>query len=87
MISFQNWHKQQPAPDIIYADFEALTTKISGPELNPDQSNTQKTQQHEACAYGDILLRCDCQIEPPVVYRGPDAAEHFLNAIQKEGRH
>ena len=41
MISLQNWHKQQPAPYIIYADFEALTTKVEGPELNPDQSATE----------------------------------------------
>ena len=43
-------------------------------------------QQHEACGYSYIVARCDGQTEPPVVYRGPDAAEHFLNDIQKEER-
>ena len=54
-MTFQNWHKQQPAPFIIYADFEAPTTKNEGAELNPDQSNTQKMQQHEAYGY---MVRC-----------------------------
>ncbi|MEW8615747.1 MAG: hypothetical protein AB2610_21530, partial [Candidatus Thiodiazotropha sp.] len=29
-LTFQNHHKQLPAPYIIYADFEALTTKVEG---------------------------------------------------------
>lgn len=47
-LSSQNRHKQLPAPFIIYANFEALTTKINGPELDPNESNTQTTQQHTA---------------------------------------
>ena len=83
-LSFRNWHKQQPAPYIIYADFEALTTKIEGPEPNPTQSNTHKTQLHQACGYGYIIVRCDGESTPPVVYRGPHAAERFLVALQEE---
>ena len=30
-LAFQNYHKQLPVPFIIYADCEALTTKIAGP--------------------------------------------------------
>ena len=85
-LSFQNHHKQLPVPFIIYADFEALTTKIEGPELNPTNSNTQKTQHHETCSYCYIVVRCDGHTEPLVEYRGPDAAEHFLQAIQGEER-
>ena len=29
-------------------------------------------------------MRCDVQTELPVEYRGPNAAEHFLQAVQKE---
>ena len=43
-LTFQNHHKQLPAPYIIYADFEALTTKVEGPELDPTKSNTRRTQ-------------------------------------------
>ena len=85
-LASQNHHKQLPAPYIIYADFEALTTKVEGPELDPTKSNTQRTQYHEACSYSYIVVRCDGQTEPPVEYRGPNAAKHFLESLQEEER-
>ena len=85
-LAFQNHHQQRLAPFIMYAEFEALTTKIEGPELNPMKSNTGKTQDHEACSYCYIVVRCDGQTELPVEYRGPNAAEHFLEALQEEER-
>ena len=84
ILEFKNWHRQMPVPFIIYADFESLTTKIEGPELNPNQSNTRKTQLHQACGYSYIVVRCDGYTEHPVVYRGYDAAEKFLVALQEE---
>ena len=84
--AFQNHHKQLPAPYIIYADFEALTAKVEGPELEPTKSNTQRRQHHEACSYSYIVVRYDGQTEPPVKYRGSNAAEHFLESLQEEKR-
>ena len=83
-LNFQNNHKQLPAPFIIYADFEALTTKVEGSELDPTKSNTQRTQHHEACSYSYIVVRCDGQTEPPVEYHGHNAAEHLLKSLQEE---
>ena len=85
-FTFQNHHKKLPAPYVIHADFEALTTKIEGPELDPTKSNTQRTQHHEACSYCYVKVRCDGQTEAPVEYRGPGAAEHFLRALLEEER-
>ena len=85
-LTFQNHHKQLPAPYVIYADFEALTTKVEGPELDPTKSNTQKTQHHEACSYCYVVVRCDGKTEAPAQYRGPNTAEHFLRALQVEER-
>ena len=85
-ITFQNYHRQFPAPFVIYADFEALPTKIEGPELDPSVSNTQRTQLHKTCSYCYVVVRCDGKTETPVEYRGPDASEHFLRAIQVEER-
>ena len=86
-LAFQNHHKLLPTPFPIYADFEALTTKIEGPELNPMKCNTRKTQHHEACSYCYIVVvRCNGQTELPVEYRGPNAAEHFLQTLQEEER-
>ena len=83
-LTFQNHHKQLPAPYVIYADFEALTTKVEGLELDPTKSNTQKTQHHEACSYCYVVVRCDGKTEAPAQYRRPNAAEHFLRALQVE---
>ena len=83
-VAFQNHHKRLPVPFIIYADFEGLTTKVDEPELDPAKSNTQRTQHHEAYSYCYIVVRCDGQTEPPVEYRGPDAAEHLLKSLQDE---
>ena len=83
-VALQNHHKQLPAPFIIYAGFEALTTKTEGRELNPMKSNTRNTQHHEACSYC-YIVRCDGQTELPVEYRGPNAA-HFLEALQVENQ-
>ena len=57
-LTLQNHHKQLPATNIIYADFEALTTKVEGPELDPTNTNTQRTQHHETCSYSCIVVLC-----------------------------
>ena len=61
-----------------------LTIKVKGPKIDPAKSNTQRTQQHEACRYSYVVVICDGETEPPVKCRGPDAAEHFLQALQGE---
>ena len=65
-----------------------LTTKVEGARVWPDeeQHNTRKPQHHEACSYCYVINRCDGQTEPPVEYRGPNTAEHFLKALQEEER-
>ena len=65
---------------------ETLTTKTKGPKLDPTKSNNVKTQQHEACSYSYVVVCCDGETEPPVEYRGPNAAEHLLQALQEEER-
>ena len=70
-LTFQNYHKQMPAPSVIYADFESLARKIDGPELDPSKSNTQKTKHHEACGLAYVVVRCDGHSKPPERYRGP----------------
>ena len=77
-------HQAAAGPYIIYSDFEDLTTKVEGPELDPTKSNTQRTQHHEACSYSYMVVRCDVQTKPPVEYRDPNATEHFLESLQEE---
>ena len=39
ILKFNNFHKQLPVPFVIYADFEAITEKISGCQPNNYKSN------------------------------------------------
>ena len=55
ILKFTNYNKQMKAPYIIYADFEAITTKIE--EHVGD--HTERTQLHEACGYSFVLVRSD----------------------------
>ncbi|XP_078356312.1 uncharacterized protein LOC144641138 [Oculina patagonica] len=86
-LSFQNHHKQMRAPYVIYADFEALVRKISGCERGTEskqKSYTEKTEQHEACGFAYTVVRSDGRNKRPVVYRGENAVEVFLNCLQEE---
>ena len=56
ILKFENFHKQQAVPFVIYADFEAITEKISGCKPNDDKSYTQEYQRHTDCGYGYIRL-------------------------------
>ena len=41
-VFFQNHYKQLPVSFIIYADFEAFTAKVEGPELHPRKEQYQE---------------------------------------------
>ena len=83
-IMFNNYRKQLKAPYIIYADFDSITQKIQGQNLDPKKSGMQNTAHHEACGYSFIVLICDGETKPPVIYSSPNAANHFLKTLQKE---
>ena len=51
-ISFGNFFKTQPAPFVIYADFEAITEKLDSCQPPNDKSFTTTYQSHQACSYG-----------------------------------
>jgi hypothetical protein len=87
ILKFENWHRQMKAPYIIYADFESIINKFEGPELDSDKTykrNTQKTQQHLACGFSYTVVRSDGAVGEPVVYRGSNATEIFLQRLEQE---
>ena len=58
ILKFNNFHKQLPVPFVIYADFEALTEKVSGCKPNTEKSFTQEYQKHTDCGYGYKVVCC-----------------------------
>lgn len=79
-IEFTNHHKQMLAPFVIYADFEAITEKISGCEPNNVKSYTNQYQKHTSCSYGCKLVCChdDKYSKPVKIYRGENTISYFM---------
>ena len=86
ILKFINFHKQQPVPFIIYADFEAIIEKISGCKPNNDKSYTEAYQKHTDCGYGYKVVCCydDKYTKPVQIYRGEKAVYKFMEAMLEE---
>ena len=80
-ISFTNFRKQLPAPFVIYADFEAITEKVS-----QKKSQTEQYQKHTACGYGYKVVCCydDKFSKPAKIYRGEMTIQKFMKDMLAE---
>ena len=86
LLTFRNFDKQLAAPIVIYADFECiLPTYDSVPRDETTTSFTDAYQSHIPCgfAYKVVSVNPDYTKET-VVYRGENAADKFLDALQDE---
>ena len=86
ILKFNNFHKQQAVPFVIYADFEAITEKIQGCQPNDKKSFTEAYQKHTDCGYGYKLVCCydDKYTKPLQLYRGQHAVYGFMEAMLQE---
>ena len=86
ILKFNNHHKQQPVPFVIYADFEAITEKIQGCRQNNDSSYTEAYQKHTDCGYGYKVVCCydDKYTKPVQIYRGENAVYEFMEKMLEE---
>ena len=85
-VKFENYHKQQPVPFVIYADFEAITEKIECDETASSESYTRAYQKHRDCGYGYKVVCCyDDEYSKPIqMYRGRNSAKKFLEKMLEE---
>ena len=85
ILYFKDIHKQLKVPFVIYADFESIIIPCTQENLNDDASYTQKTHEHQASGFCYIVVS---DVEdfntPPVVYRGENAVEKFLECLLVE---
>ena len=86
ILKFNNFHKQQPLPFVIYADFEAITEKIQGCQQNNESSYTEAYQRHTDCGYGYKVVCCydDKYTKPIQIYRGEKAVYKFMENMLEE---
>ena len=85
-VNFRNYHKQIPAPFVIYADFEAITEKIQSCQKSKDKSYTEAYQLHTDCGYGyKLVCYYNDEFSKPVqVFRGENAAFNFMEKMLEE---
>ena len=86
ILKYNNFHKQQPVPFVIYADFEAITEKISGCKPYNNKSYTEAYQKHTDCGFGYKVVCCydDKYSQPLKIYRGEKAVYTFLEYMLDE---
>ena len=86
ILKFNNFHKQQPVPFVIYADFEAITEKIHRCQPNSNKSYTEAYQKHTDCGYGYKVVCCydDKYTKPIQLYRGEKAVYKFMENMLEE---
>ena len=86
ILKFNNFHKQQPVPFVIYADFEAITEKIHGCQQEGKKSYTEAYQKHTDCGYGYKVVCCydDKYTKPIQLYRGENAVYKFMENMLEE---
>ena len=86
ILKFNNFHKQQPVPFVIYADFEAITEKIHGCQQKGNKSYTEAYQRHTDWGYGYKVVCCydDKYTKPIQLYRGEKAVYKFMENILEE---
>ncbi|XP_071152225.1 uncharacterized protein [Mytilus edulis] len=79
-LHYKDIRKQLKVPYIIYADFECLQEPIV--DSNECDQKTKKTTKHVPCgfAYKVVGLTPETSNEP-VVYRGADAADKFVECM------
>ena len=86
ILKFNNYHKQQAVPFVIYTDFEAITEKIHGCTPSDEKSYTEAYQKHTDCGYGYKVICCydDKYNKPVQIYRGPRSVYKFMKKMLKE---
>ncbi|GFT43648.1 uncharacterized protein NPIL_360211 [Nephila pilipes] len=84
-LEFENFNFNIPVPYTIYADFESLIVKINSCAPDPARSYTVPIADHILCGYAYTVIGPDGNFKkPPVVYRGENAVDHFLENLIKE---
>ncbi|GFT03815.1 uncharacterized protein NPIL_449531 [Nephila pilipes] len=69
----------------VHADFELILIPYHSVQPTNQSAYTEKITRHESCGYAYVVIGANGKIlEPFTVYRGPDAATHFINNLIKE---
>ena len=87
-LYFKEYHKQLKVPFVIYVDSESVTAKIDSATPHPTKSSTDKYQHHQPCGFSYVVVsEAEKYSKFPVVYRGEDAVDKFIECLETEQQH
>ena len=85
-VYFYKHQKQLPVPFVVYADFEAITSKIDSCSPPESKSYTQAYQKHKPSGFGyKVVCHYDKKYsKPAVIYRSENVIEKFIQHLFEE---
>ena len=84
-IKLKNVRRKIKSPFIIYADFESILVSEDNEKQNPNESYTNKYQEHISCSYGYRLVCVDDKFSKPFKsYLDKDAVYIFNSSMIQE---
>ena len=91
ILKFTSIEKQLKAPFVVYADFECALEKHITPDtrqgITDEKQKEFAYQEHVPVSYSYKIVSIDPGfVHDQKLYKGPSAAEHFLDTLQAESR-
>ena len=78
-VIVKNYTRKIKSPFTRYTDFESILVPENNGKENPDESYTNKYQNHDGCSFGFKLVCVDDQISKPFKsYLGQDTVHKFI---------
>ena len=87
MLRFENYHRGERVPFIIYADFESCIKSIHTCDPNPENSYTKQYQKHEPISFYYYIKHFDSEVSLPIKersYTGKNAERVFLKYLEED---
>ena len=89
MLRFENYHRGERVPLVIYADFESCIKSIHTCDPNPENSYTKQYQKHEPISFYYYIKSFDSEVSLPIKersYTGKNAEQVFLTYLEEDIR-
>ena len=87
MLRFENYHRGEKVPFVIYADFESCIKSIDTCDPNPENSYTKQYQKHEPISFYYYIKSFDSEVSLPIKersYTGKNADRVFLKYLEED---
>ena len=87
MLRFENYHRGERVPFVIYADFESCIKSIDTCDPNPENSYTKQYQKHEPVSFYYYIKSFDSEVSLPIKersYTGKNAEQVFLKYLEED---